>query len=106
MLTRSYIKHCSYRTKIYILSETVGIISLKRKREERRFADLRIILILHCGNEFLKQVLNFRFKLDDNVPRYGSTIKSSFLGTVAITFFGTWSLFKKDFMDCSIIPDG
>ena len=63
--------------------------SLKRKREERRFVDLRIILILHCGNDFLKQVLNFRFKLDDNVPRYGSTIKSSFLGTVGITFFGT-----------------
>ena len=61
--------------------------------------------MLHCGNEFLKQVLNFRFKLDDNVSRYGSTIKSSFLGTVGISFFGTWSLFKKDLMDCSIIPD-
>ena len=49
----------------------------------------RIILILHCGNEFLKQVLNFSFKLDDNVPRYGSIIKSFFLGTVEITFFRT-----------------
>ena len=46
--------------------------------------DLRIILKLHCGNEFLKQVLNFRFTLDDKVPRYVSTIKSSFLGTVGI----------------------
>ena len=36
----------------------------------------------HCVNEFLKKVLNFRFKLDDIVPRYGSTIKSSFSGTV------------------------
>ena len=62
--------------------------------------------MLHCGNEFLKQVLNFCFKLDDNVPRYGSTIKSSFLGTVGITFFGTWSLFRMDLMDSSIIPDG
>ena len=62
--------------------------------------------MLHCGNEFLKQVLNFWFEFDDFVPRYGSTIKSSVLGTVGITFFGTWSLFKKDFMDCSIIPDG
>ena len=62
--------------------------------------------MLHCGNEILKQILNFFFKLDDIVPRYGSTIKSSFLGTVGITFFGTWSLFKKDLMDCSIIPDG
>ena len=61
--------------------------------------------MLHCGNEFLKQVLNFCFKFDDNVPRYVSTIKSSFLGTVGITFFRTWSSFKKDFMDCSIIPD-
>ena len=85
---------------------SLGIKSFKRKREERWFVHLRIILILHCGNEFLKQVLNFCFKLDDNVPRYGSTIKSSFLGTVGITFFGTWSLFKKDLMDCSIIPDG
>ena len=32
--------------------------------------------------------------------------KSSFLGTVGITFFGTWELFKKDFMDCFILPDG
>ena len=58
------------------------------------------------SNEFLKHILNFHFKLDDNVARYGSTIKSSFLGTVGITFFGTWSLFKKDLMDCSIILDG
>ena len=50
----------------------------------------------------MKQVLNFCFELDDNGPRYGSTTKSSFLGTVGITF---WSLFKKDLMDCSIIPD-
>ena len=60
--------------------------SLKRKREERRFVDLRIILILHCGNEFLKQVLNFCFKLDDIISRYRRTIKSFFLGTVGITF--------------------
>ena len=44
--------------------------------------------------------------MDDNVHRYGNAKKSFFLGTVGITFFGTWSLFKKDFMDCSIIPDG
>ena len=62
--------------------------------------------MLNCGNEFLKQDLNFHFKLDDNIPRYGSTIKNSFLGKVGIVFFGTWSLFKKDFMDCPIIPDG
>ena len=53
----------------------------------RRLVDLRIILILHCGNEFLKQVLNFCFKLDAIVPRYGSIIKRYFLGTVGITFF-------------------
>ena len=85
---------------------SLAITSLKQKREERRFVDLRIILTLHCGNEFLKQVLNFPFKLDGIVPRYGSTIKSSFLETVGITFFGTWTLFKIDIMDCSIIPDG
>ena len=82
-----------------------GITSLKRKRKERWFVDLRIILILHCSNEFLKQVLNFHFKSDDGIPRYGSTINSSFLGKVGITFFGTWSLFKKDLMNYSIIPD-
>ena len=43
--------------------------------------------MLHCGHEFLKQFLNFHFKLDEIVPRYGSTIKSSFLGLVGITFF-------------------
>ena len=45
--------------------------------------------MLYCGNEFLKQNLNFRFKLDDIVSRYASTIKSSFLGTVGSTFFET-----------------
>ena len=65
---------------------SLGITSLKRKREERRFVDLRIILMLDCGNQFLKQVLNFCCKLDDNVPRYGSTINNSFLGAVGITF--------------------
>ena len=61
--------------------------------------------MLHCGNKFLKQVLNFCLKLGDNVLRNGCTIKSYFLVTVGITF-GTWSLFKQDFMDWSIIPDG
>ena len=70
-------------------SNSLEITSLKRKREERRFVNLRFILILHCGNEFLKQVFNFCFKLDDNVLGYGSTTKSYFLGTVGITFFGT-----------------
>ena len=60
---------------------------MKQKREEWRFFHLRIVLILHCGNEFLRQVHNFCFKLDDKVPRYGRTIKSFFLGT-GITFFG------------------
>ena len=54
---------------------SLAITSLKRKGGKRRFVDLRIILMLHCGNEFLKQVLNFCFKLDDILPRYGSTIK-------------------------------
>ena len=26
--------------------------------------------MLHCGNEFLKEVLNFRFKFDDKYQRY------------------------------------
>ena len=42
--------------------------------------------MLHCGNEFLKQVVNFRFKLDDNVPRYASAIKSSFQEKLEIPF--------------------
>ena len=42
----------------------------------RRLVNLRIILILYCGNEFFKQVLNFCFKLDTIVPRYGSIVFS------------------------------
>ena len=67
----------------------LAITSLKRKREKRRFFDLRITLMSHYGNEFLKQVLHMRFTLDGIVPRYRSTIKSSFLGTAGITFSGT-----------------
>ena len=63
----------------------LGIASLKQKREERWFDDLRIFLMLLCGNESLKQVPNFCFKFDDIIPRYGSTIRSSFLGAVEIS---------------------
>ena len=63
---------------------SLRMTSLKRKREERRFVDIRIILLLHCGGEFLKQVLNFCFKVDGNVPRYGSTIKWFFSGTSSL----------------------
>ena len=62
-------------------------ISLKQKREERRFVDLRTILIFHCGNELFNQVLNFYFKLDDIVPKYRRIMKSFFLATIGITFF-------------------
>ena len=62
--------------------------------------------MLHCGGKFLKQVLNFCFKLDGIVPRYGSARKDSFLGTDGIPFFGTYGSFKKYFIDCSIIPAG
>ena len=52
--------------------------------------------MLHCGHQVLKQALNFIFKLDVIVPRYESTIKSSFLVTAGIFyFFGTRSLFKN-----------
>ena len=61
---------------------SLGVVSLKRKREERRFVDSNIVLMLHCCNGFLKQVLNICFKLDDFVPRNGSTIKSFFLRAV------------------------
>ena len=67
---------------------SLGRISSKWKREKRLFVDLRIILMLHCGNELLKQVPYFYFNLNQIVLRYGSTIKSSFLGTVGITCFG------------------
>ena len=66
-----------------------GRTSLKWKKEERRYVDFRIILVFHCGNEYLKQVFIFCFKLDDIVPRMENTTKSSFLETVGITFFGT-----------------
>ena len=86
--------------------KSLRIIFLKWKREERRFVELKIILILHCGNKVLKQVLNSCFKLDEKVARYGSSIKRSFLETVGITFLRIWILFKKHLMDCSIIPYG
>ena len=71
------------------ITYSLAITSLKRKIEERRFIDLKMFLMLHCGNEFLKQVLNFYFKLDGIVPRYGNTIKNSFLEKAGMTFFGT-----------------
>ena len=48
---------------------SLGITPLKRKREERWFVNLRIILILHCENEFLKKVLSFWLEMDDMFPR-------------------------------------
>ena len=52
-------------------------------------------VILHCGNEFLKQVLNFFFKVGDMFPKYGSIFKSYFLVIVGITCFGTQERSKK-----------
>ena len=77
------------RKFIYYVNNNVRITSLKQKREERQFVNLRIFLMLHSGNEFLEKVLNLCPKLDGIVPRYGNTIKISFLGTVGITFFET-----------------
>ena len=45
---RSKLPHENLYTKLDCNS--LGITYLKRKRKERRFADLRTILILHCGN--------------------------------------------------------
>ena len=69
----------------------------KRKREEGRFVDLRVILVLHCGNEFLKQVLNFCFKLDDNFPRW------NYFFQLELLFSEYEVCFKKILW---IIPDG
>ena len=76
------------------------------KGRKRRFVDLKITLMLHCGNEFRMEVCSFRFKFDDKVPRKGKIISSSFFGAVKYTCFGTQSLFKKVLIDTSIIPDG
>ena len=57
--------------------DSLGVTFLKQKKDERRFVDLRITLILHSRNKCLKQVLNF-LKLDNIVPRYGSFIRTSF----------------------------
>ena len=85
---------------MYYLRLFLGMTSLKQKREYRRFVDLRIILILHCGNEVLKQVLNFHFKLDGNVPRCGSTIKSFLLETV-LFFMTEFELLYRSTIDSS-----
>ena len=45
--------------------------------------------MLHCGNEFEKEVCSFPFKLDDMAPRKGRIIRSSFFGAVKYTCFGT-----------------
>ena len=99
MLTRSYVKMPLSFVIVGNIAVTtrksLRITSLKRKRKERRFVDLRIILILHCGNKFLKQVLNFCFKLDDIDPNYGSITKSFFLRKVGITFSEHNVGFKK-----------
>ena len=42
---------------LYIMwdGNSLGTTSFKQKREKRWFVDLRIILMSHCGNEFLKE---------------------------------------------------
>ena len=74
---------------------SLGITSLKRKREERWFVDFKITLMLHCGNEFRMEVCSFCFKFDDIVPRKGKIISISFFGAFEYTCFGTYNLFKN-----------
>ena len=44
------------RENLYIMRDCNSLekTSLKRKREERRFVDIRIVLMLHCGSELLQ----------------------------------------------------
>ena len=58
--------------------------------------------------QFIKSFLSKLYVLRKVIPTAPNKdlIKRSLLGTVGITFLGTESLFKKDFMNCSIIPDG
>ena len=68
---------------------SLGITSLKRKREERWFVDFKITLMLHCGNEFRMEVCSFCFKFDGMIPRKSEIISSSFSGAVEYICFGT-----------------
>ena len=69
---------------------SLGITSLKWKREEKWFVDFKKnTLMLHCGNEFQLEVCTFHFKFDDMVPRKGKIITSSFFGAVEYICFGT-----------------
>ena len=70
-------------------------MSLKLKKEESRFVDLKIILRLQAGNDFAKMECNFRLRLDGIVPNYGSMVNASFLGAVQHTFFGPPPLGEK-----------
>ena len=62
----------------YVRLLLLGITYLKRKRKERRFADLQIILILKCGTEFLKHYLNLRFKLKTTFPDMETVLRTVF----------------------------
>ena len=64
-----------------------GILSLNLKKLANRVDDLKMILILQ--NEMLLLMLFCKrvLKLREDIPRYGKTINSSFLGTVCSNIF-------------------
>ena len=78
-----------------------GIVSLNLKKLVSRVDHLKIVLILQ--NEMLLLMLFCKhvLKQREDIPRYGSTINNSLLGTVCSNIFCENCLFKNIFMHLS-----
>ena len=75
-----------------------GIVSLNLKKLVSHVDHLKIVLILQ--NEMLLLMLFCKhvLKQREDIPRYGSTINNSLLGTVCSNIFCENCLFKNIFM--------
>ena len=67
----------------------MGILSLNRKKLLKRFLDWKVTLMLYWGSVSLKQLYNLDLKFEENWPKKGRTIKTSFLETVIKILLGT-----------------
>ena len=80
--------------------------SLNLKKLFNRFLDLKITFILHCGKDLLTDLYKPFLKFKENVPKYGRTANSSFLGTLGAICLGTYNLPKNFLIRWSIILTG
>ena len=84
-----------YYVKLHLFRNNI----FQTEKRRKTIVDLKSFHITFLVMNFSSKFLNFCFKMGDRVPRYGSIMKSYFLGTVRITFYGKELCEKRPYLE-------